>query len=142
MCDILGRGRSGYDTWHKNKEARQEKVDAEDEPAHRIREIRIDSRGACGALRITRKPHHQGHVVNRKRVTRIMQERQIAGMTRWESRSLTEQDRNAPSAPDLVRRDFADPMPVLKLVDSTSRHRTEVPDPKGLLQTVANPQLQ
>ncbi|MEU5220664.1 IS3 family transposase [Streptomyces sp. NPDC020807] len=49
---------------------------------HRIQAIHTDSGGAYGALRITRKIRDQGHVVNRKRVARIMREREIAGTTR------------------------------------------------------------
>jgi transposase InsO family protein len=45
-----------------------------------------------------------------------MRERQIAGITRRKSRSLTKADRTAPPAPDLVQRDFTAPMPGLKLV--------------------------
>ncbi|MGW4101605.1 IS3 family transposase [Streptomyces sp. NPDC004976] len=66
-------------------------VGAEEELAHRIREIHTDSRGAFGAL-------------------------QIAGITRWKSRSMTRQDRSAVPAPDLVLLDFTAPMPGLKLV--------------------------
>lgn len=46
-----------------------------EELPHRIQAIHTDSRGAYGALRITRKLRDQGHVVNRKRVARIMRER-------------------------------------------------------------------
>lgn len=72
--------------------------------------------GAYGALRITRELRRRGHVVNRKRVARIMRERQIAGTTRRKSRSLTRQGRSTAPAPDLVLRDFTAPMPGLKLV--------------------------
>ncbi|MCD7437299.1 IS3 family transposase, partial [Streptomyces lincolnensis] len=87
MCDVLGWDRSGYYTWHKNKEAREEKAGVEEALAHSIREIHSDSRGSYGALRITRELRRRGQVVNRKRVARIMRERQIAGITRRKSRS-------------------------------------------------------
>ncbi|WP_327251031.1 hypothetical protein [Streptomyces sp. NBC_01244] len=48
MCDVLGWDRSGYYTWHQNKEARQEKVDEEEVLARRIREIHTDSRDPMG----------------------------------------------------------------------------------------------
>jgi len=116
MCDVLGWDRSSYYTWHGNQEARQEKADAEEDLARRIRDIHTGSRGAYGARRITQKLHHQGHVVNHKRVARIMREREIAGITRRKSRCLTKQDRAAPPAPDLILRDFTAPMPGLRLV--------------------------
>ncbi|MFE3169255.1 hypothetical protein [Streptomyces sp. NPDC059224] len=54
MCDVLGWDRSGYYTWYKNKEARQQRADAEEELVRRIRCIHTESGGAYGALRITR----------------------------------------------------------------------------------------
>jgi transposase InsO family protein len=114
MRDVLGWNRSGYYAWHQNREARQEKADAEEDPARRIRAIHTDSRGAYGALRITRKLRDQGHVVNRKRVARIMREREIPGITRRKSRSLTKQDRTAPPAPDLILRDFNEQLLLLQ----------------------------
>ncbi|WP_262063308.1 hypothetical protein [Streptomyces sp. STR69] len=39
MCDVLVWDRSGYYTWHKNKETRQQRVDEEEELARQIREI-------------------------------------------------------------------------------------------------------
>ncbi|MFI2125329.1 IS3 family transposase [Streptomyces sp. NPDC020299] len=116
MCDVLGWDRSGYYAWHQNRGARQEKADAEEDLAGSIRAIHTDSRGAYGARRITQKLRGQGHVVNRKRVARIMREREIVGITRRKSRSLTKQDRTAPPAPDLIQRDFTAPMPGLKFV--------------------------
>ncbi|WP_121717494.1 IS3 family transposase [Streptomyces sp. E5N91] len=116
MCDVLGWDRSGYYTWHKNKEVREEKAGVEEELAHRIREIHTDSKGAYGALRITRELRRRGQVVNRKRVARIMRERQIVGITRRKSRSLAKQDRAAAPAPDLILRDFTAPMPGLEPV--------------------------
>jgi len=116
MCDVLRWDRSGYYTWHANKEARQEKADAEEDLARRIGDIHTGSRGAYGARRITRKLHQQGHVVNHKRVVRIMREREISGITRRKSRCLTKQDRAARPAPDLILRDFTAPMPGLRLV--------------------------
>ncbi|WP_405592961.1 IS3 family transposase [Streptomyces sp. NBC_01190] len=68
----------------------------------RIREIHTDSRGAYGARRTTEKLRSLGRVVNRKRVARIMREREITGITRRKSWSLTKQDRTAPPAPDLI----------------------------------------
>ncbi|MFK0288443.1 IS3 family transposase [Streptomyces sp. NPDC090499] len=116
MCDVLGWDRSGYYAWHQNREARQEKADAEEVLAGSIRAIHTDSRGAYGARRITQALRNQGNPVNRKRVARIMREREIVGITRRKSRSLTKQDRTAPPAPDLVQRDFTAPMPGLEFV--------------------------
>ncbi|MEU8435968.1 transposase [Streptomyces sp. NPDC029216] len=48
MCDVLRWDRSGYYTWHQNKEARREKADEEEGLARRIREIHTDYRGPTG----------------------------------------------------------------------------------------------
>jgi transposase InsO family protein len=79
MCDVLGWDRSGYYTWHQNKEARREMADEEEDLVRCIREIHTDARGAYGVRRITEKLRSRGRVVNRKRVARIMREREIAG---------------------------------------------------------------
>ncbi|MFJ3782121.1 DDE-type integrase/transposase/recombinase [Streptomyces sp. NPDC090093] len=105
--------RSGYCAWRQNKETRQEKADAEGAwPAASGRST--PTPGSLRALRITRKIRDQGHVVNRKRVARIMRERETAGMTRPKSRSLKRRDRAAPPAPDLILWDVAAPVPGLK----------------------------
>ncbi|GAA3771863.1 hypothetical protein GCM10022206_08020 [Streptomyces chiangmaiensis] len=48
----------------------------------------------------------KGHGINRKRVERIMRERDIRGITRRRRRHLTKQDAMAAPAPDLVGRVF------------------------------------
>ncbi|WP_281278605.1 IS3 family transposase, partial [Streptomyces tateyamensis] len=55
---------------------------AEDELAGRIREIHATSRGAYGAPRVHAELRRGGHAINRKRVERIMRERDIRGITR------------------------------------------------------------
>jgi hypothetical protein len=43
-----------------------------------------------------------------------MREREIPGITRRKSRSLTKQDRTAPPAPDLILRDFNEQLLLLQ----------------------------
>lgn len=122
MRDVLGWNRSGYYAWHQNREARQEKADAEEDPARRIRAIHTDSRGAYGACRIAQKLRSQGHAVNRERVARIMRERDIVGIARRKPRSLTRRDRTAPPTPDLVQREFTAPMPGLVAIREAAEY--------------------
>jgi putative transposase len=56
------------------------------------------------------------HGINRKKVERIMRERDIRGVTRRKRRHLTKQDSKAAPAPDLVGRDFTAARPGQKLV--------------------------
>ena len=75
---------------------------------------------ACGAERITRELKRQGLDVGCRRVTRLMREHGIAGITRRKRRSLTRPDAAAGMVPDLIRREFTAPMPGLKLVGDIS----------------------
>ncbi len=58
----------------------------------------------------------KGYAINRKKVERIMRERDIRGITRRKRRHLTKQDTKAAPAPDLVGRDFTADTPGTKLV--------------------------
>ncbi|MFC5956906.1 IS3 family transposase [Streptomyces pratens] len=53
----------------------------EDELAGEIREIHAGSRGAYGAPRVTAALRRKGRRINRKKVERIMRERDIRGIT-------------------------------------------------------------
>jgi putative transposase len=84
--------------------------------AGRIREIHAGSRGAYGVPRVHAALRRAGQVINRKRIERIMRERDIRGVTRRKRRYLTQQDAKAAPAPDLVGRDFTAAQPGTKLV--------------------------
>ncbi|MFI6449871.1 IS3 family transposase [Kitasatospora sp. NPDC050543] len=109
-------GRSTYYSWLASRPAIAERQRAEDELAGRIREIHAGSRGAYGAPRVHAELRRGGHAVNRKRVERIMRERDIRGITRRRRRHLTRQDVKAAPAPDLVGRDFTAARAGTKLV--------------------------
>ncbi|MFD4764334.1 IS3 family transposase [Streptomyces sp. NPDC058439] len=81
-----------------------------------IREIHASSRGAYGVPRVHAALRRKGHVINRKKVERIMRERDIRGVTRRRRRHLAQQDTKAAPAPDLVGRDFTATRPGTKLV--------------------------
>jgi putative transposase len=65
---------------------------------------------------VTAKLRRTGRRINRKKVERIMRERDIRGITRRRRRHLTQQDTKAAPAPDLVGRDFTADEPGRKLV--------------------------
>ncbi|MEU6973805.1 IS3 family transposase [Kitasatospora aureofaciens] len=116
LCRVLGVNRSTYYSWLAARPAAAERQSAEDELADRIREIHAASRGAYGAPRVHAELRRKGHGINRKRVERIMRERDIRGITRRRRRHLTKQDTKAAPAPDLVGRDFTAAEPGTKLV--------------------------
>jgi transposase InsO family protein len=76
-------------------------------------------------------------VVNKRRVARIMKERGIAGITCRKRKSLTKADKEAPPAPDLIRRSFTAVMPGIRLVGDI----TYLPASEGwlYLATVIDP---
>jgi putative transposase len=116
LCRVLGVNRSTYYSWLGSRSAVAERQCAKDELAGRIREIHATSRGAYGVPRVHAVLRRQGHSINRKKVERIMRERDIRGITRRRRRHLTKQDTKAAPAPDLVGRDFTAARPGTKLV--------------------------
>jgi putative transposase len=116
LCRVLGFNRSTYYAWLAARPAAEAREAAEDVLVGEIREIHAGSRGAYGAPRVHAQLRRQGHAVNRKRVERIMRDRDIRGITRRRRRHLTVQDHRAAPAPDLVGRDFTAREPGTKLV--------------------------
>ncbi|MGX1546854.1 IS3 family transposase [Streptomyces adustus] len=116
LCRVLGINRSTYYAWLAARPAVAEHRCAEDELAGRIREIHAASRGAYGVPRVHAELRRKGHGINRKRVERIMRERDIRGITRRRRRHLTKQDAKAAPALDLIGRDFTAKRPGTKLV--------------------------
>ncbi len=62
----------------------------------------------------------QGVEVGRRRVTRLMREHGIQGVTRRRRRNLKKPDTGAAAVPDLIRRDFTAPIPGLRLTGEIS----------------------
>jgi putative transposase len=116
LCRVLDVPRSTYYAWLAARPAAQARQEAEDELAAEIGEIHTASRGAYGVPRVHAALRRRGHDINRKRVERIMRERDIRGITRRKRRHLTKQDTKAAPAPDLVGRDFTAAEPGRKLV--------------------------
>jgi putative transposase len=116
LCRVLGINRSTYYAWLAARPAAVARERAEDTLAGEIREIHAGSRGAYGSPRVHAALKRQGHAINRKKVERIMRERDIRGITRRRRRHLTVQDSKAAPAPDLVGRDFTAKEPGTKLV--------------------------
>ena len=110
------RRRQGYDEWLSAQPARQARADAEAELVAQIRAIHGEHRGCYGSPRVADELRRRGLRVNRKRVERIMRQRHIVGVTRRRRRSLTNKDRTAAPAPDLIGRDFTAQAPGQRLV--------------------------
>lgn len=116
LCRVLHVARSSYYAWRESEAARRARQAADDALAHEITVLHIASRHTYGVPRIHAELRRRGRQVNRKRIARLMRERDIRGVTRRKRRSLTRPDTKAKPAPDLIGRDFHAERPGIKLV--------------------------
>lgn len=116
LCRVLDVSRSVYYGWLAARPAAASRQEAEDALAEEIRQIHLKSRGAYGVPRVHAKLRRAGRKINRKKVERIMRERDIRGITRRKRRNLTKADTKAAPSPDLIGRDFTADEPGRKLV--------------------------
>lgn len=106
LCRILAVSRSGFYRWAASEPARQERGAAEETLAGQIRIIHVDSGGTYGSPRVTVELREQGVRVNRKRVERIMRQREVVGRHLRRRKRTTIPDPATPPVPDLIGRDF------------------------------------
>lgn len=119
LCRVLVTDRSNFYAWVRAQAHRDQREHDEQMLAELITEIHT-AHPAYGAERITRELKRQGIEVGCRRVTRLMREHHIAGITRRKRRNLTRPDAGAAAVPDLIQREFTAPMPGLKLVGDIS----------------------
>ncbi|MFF9690556.1 IS3 family transposase [Streptomyces sp. NPDC014623] len=106
LCRGPKAARSSCYAWWEGEAARRAGQAAHDVLAHEITVLHIASRRTYGLPRIHAELRRPGRRVNRKRVARVMRERDIRGVIRCRRRSLTRPDAKAKPAPDLIGRDF------------------------------------
>ncbi|MFJ1730859.1 IS3 family transposase [Streptomyces sp. NPDC088254] len=116
LCRLLKVARSSFYAWMAGEQARAARRAADDALAHEITVLHIASRCTYGVPRVHAELRRLDRRVNRKRVERIMRERDIAGVTRRKRRSLTRPAKKAVAAHDLIGRDFTADAPGRKLV--------------------------
>ncbi|MGP4051423.1 IS3 family transposase [Streptomyces sp. 2A115] len=92
LCGVLKVARSSYYAWREGEAARHARQAADDVLAHEITVLHVASRRTYGVPRIHAELRRLGRRVNRKRVARVMRERDIRGVTRRRRRSLTRPD--------------------------------------------------
>jgi len=125
LCRVLHVARSSYYAWREGEAARRARQSADDALAHEITVLHLASRRTYGVPRIHAELRRLGRQVNRKRIARVMRERDIRGVTRRKHRSLTRPDKKATPAPDLIGRDFHAKRPGTKLVGDITYLPTE-----------------
>ncbi|MEU5552855.1 IS3 family transposase [Micromonospora sp. NPDC047793] len=106
LCRILAVSRSGFYRWTVSEPARQARAADEDALAEQITGVHADSGGTYGSPRVTVELRCQGVRVNRKRVERIMRQRDVVGRHLRRRKRTTIPDPAAPPTPDLIGRDF------------------------------------
>ncbi|PMR61883.1 IS3 family transposase [Verrucosispora sp. ts21] len=106
LCRILAVSRSGFYRWTASEPARQARAADEDALAEQITVVHTDSGGTYGSPRVTVELRAHGVRVNRKRVERIMRQRDVVGRHLRRRKRTTIPDPGAPPAPDLIGRDF------------------------------------
>lgn len=104
MCRVLGVSTSGYYAWRDRSPSQRAKSDAT--LKERIAASHVRSKGTYGAPRIHADLGAEGHHVGRKRVSRLMREAGLTGVSRRRWVKTTQRDKNARQAPDLVARAF------------------------------------
>ncbi|QCD53565.1 transposase [Streptomyces hawaiiensis] len=129
LCRLLKAARSSFYAWMAGEQARAARRAADDALAHEITALHIASRCTYGVPRIHAELRRLDRRVNRKRVERIMRERDITGVNRRKRRSLTRPANKVMPAHDLMGRDFTAAAPGQKLVGDI----TYIPTDEGWL---------
>jgi putative transposase len=104
LCRTLGVSPSGYYAWCKRPLSPRARADVE--LSALIAGIHRESRGTYGAPRVHAELAAQGIHIGRKHVARLMRAAQMQGVSRRKVRTTIRDEVVAPSAPDLVDRQF------------------------------------
>lgn len=105
LCSALGVSRSGYYAYLKRPKKKVTSRDQEDIKA--IKKIVKENRGTCGAKRISGVLRAVNHIINHKRVARLMKELNIQSKIR--RKKYTKEIRTKAAGyiyPNLLARDF------------------------------------
>jgi transposase InsO family protein len=116
LCQILDVNRSSYYKWLAGAEARAARQRRDRILAEEIREVHGESGGAYGSPRVTAELREKGHVVNEKRVARIMRTFSITGIRLRRRVRTTAPDPASGQVADLFGRDFTAAEPGRKLM--------------------------
>ncbi|MFE7753408.1 IS3 family transposase [Streptomyces sp. NPDC057428] len=116
LCQVLDVNRSSYYKWCAGAGARAARQRQDVVLAEQIRRVHGESGGAYGSPRVTAELRENGHLVNEKRVARVMRTFSISGVRLRRRVRTTVPDPAAGTVPDLFGRDFTATEPGLKLM--------------------------
>ena len=105
QCRVLQVSTSGYYAWQARRDSIR--LSTDDELCEEIRGIFEDTRGAYGVPRMTAELKERGHLINPKRVSRLMREMGLRGRHARRFRpTTTVTDPDGLIAEDLLQQDF------------------------------------
>ena len=116
LCQVIGIARSSFHHWNSTTADRAARSADDDRLAARIRVVHRESDGTYGVPRITAELRDAGHLVNHKRVARVMRGIGLAGLRLRRRHRTTIGDPAASKAPDLIGRDFTAQTPNTRYV--------------------------
>lgn len=116
LCQVMGVARSSFYHWKATAADRAARSAADDRLAHRIRVVHRESGGTYGVPRITAELREAGHLVNHKRIARVMRGMGLCGLRLRRRHRTTIGDPAAAKAPDLIRRVFTASAPNTRYV--------------------------
>jgi putative transposase len=115
MCRLLKVSPSGFYDWQDRGPSTR--ALANTALTETIRQIHTASKKAAGSPSVHAElVLGHGMAVGKNRVAGLMKTAGLVGAHRRKRRCLTKQDKKAPPAPDLIRRDFTAVMPGIKMV--------------------------
>lgn len=114
MCQVLDVSENGYYNWRKRGKSQRKRED--EHLAERIEDAYHTNRGYYGSPRIHAELKAQGIFCGRKRVARLMQERQLSARRSKRKPRTTNSQHAFPLAPNLLEQDFTADAPNTKWV--------------------------
>jgi putative transposase len=114
MCQVLEVSENGYYNWRKRGKSHRKRED--EQLAERIEDAYYNNRGHYGSPRIHVELREQGIFCGRKRVARLMQEKQLSARKRKRKPRTTNSQHGFPLAPNLLEQDFTADAPNKKWV--------------------------
>jgi transposase InsO family protein len=104
MCSVLEVSENGYYNWLKRGKSQRKQDD--EQLASRIEDAYHENRGVYGSPRIHAELKEQGVRIGRKRIARLMRERNISARKKRRKAQKTDSNHSSPIAPNLLKRDF------------------------------------
>ena len=114
MCQVLEVSENGYYNWRKRGKSARKQED--EELMERIEDAYHHHRGKYGSPRIHAVLKAQGVHCGRKRVARLMREKDLSARKRRRKARTTDSSHPFPIAPNLLNRDFTASAPNKKWV--------------------------